>query len=62
MKRRERELLIAVFTGASLALVSIQLHMIHAKRGEIEQIVDQQRVLMERLTRFKQDINRYIGR
>ena len=45
-----------------MAILSIQLHMIHTKRGEIKQIVDQQRVLLNQLTRFQQDIKRYIGR
>lgn len=62
MRRRNREVLLAVFSGAAMAILSIQLHMIHTKRGEIKQIVDQQRVLLNQLTRFQQDIKRYIGR
>lgn len=62
MKRRYREILLAAFSGAALALLSIQLHMIHAKRSEIAQIAGQQRVLMEQLSQFHQEINRIINR
>jgi hypothetical protein len=62
VKRRYREVLLAAISGAALALLSIQLHMIHAKRSEIAQIADQQRALMEQLSQFHQEINRYISR
>ncbi len=61
MKRIVKEVVLASFIGAALAILSIQLHMIHSKRAEIAQIVSQQKVLVERLSQFRVDINRYLS-
>lgn len=61
MKRIVTEVLIASFIGAALAVLSIQLHMIHSKRAEIAEIMDQQQKLVERLSQFRTDLNRYMS-
>ena len=61
MRRRNVEILFAIFAGASFAAMSIQTHVIHEKQSEIERIVELQRSLMDRVTQFRLEFERKIG-
>lgn len=59
MKQWRREVIFAVIVGALLAAVTIQMDMIERKRAEILRIVEQQKVLLDRLALLRKQVERF---
>jgi hypothetical protein len=59
MKRWRREVMLAVIAGALLAALTIQMDMIARKRAEIMRIVEQQKVLLDRLAQLRKQVEQF---